>query len=231
MIGEIPSQWNFAYTGIKNINLSNITYLPDGAFYACYSLESCSLPNVVSVGRTPFAYCSSLQSITLFISNKTASYDGILVNCQNLTTINLPNLTEISKGSICSSCANVVNLSVPELTYAGEYAFNGLGLSIINLPKISYLSRPFGNGSPSLSTIILGGSSVCVYNVYKYAGRTDFGMPAPFLSNGTGGTLYVPQSLITAYQSATNWAAVLAANPNNQVLPIEGSPFDPNNQE
>ena len=48
---------------------------------------------------------------------------------------------------------------------------------------------------------------------------------SPFASNGTGGTLYVPQALITAYQEATNWSIILAYE-NNQILPIEGSIYE-----
>jgi hypothetical protein len=47
----------------------------------------------------------------------------------------------------------------------------------------------------------------------------------PFASDGTGGTLYVPSSLIAIYQSATNWSTILGYE-NNQILPIEGSIYD-----
>ena len=47
----------------------------------------------------------------------------------------------------------------------------------------------------------------------------------PFASGGTGGTLYVPSSLIATYQSATNWSTILGYE-NNQILPIEGSIYD-----
>ena len=47
----------------------------------------------------------------------------------------------------------------------------------------------------------------------------------PFASGGTGGTLYVPQSLISSYQSATNWSTILGYA-NNQILPIEGSIYE-----
>ena len=44
-------------------------------------------------------------------------------------------------------------------------------------------------------------------------------------SNGSGGTLYVPQALISTYQSATNWSTILGYA-NNQILPIEGSIYE-----
>ena len=47
----------------------------------------------------------------------------------------------------------------------------------------------------------------------------------PFASGGSGGTLYVKQSLVSTYQNATNWSTLLSYE-NNQILPIEGSIYD-----
>jgi hypothetical protein len=47
----------------------------------------------------------------------------------------------------------------------------------------------------------------------------------PFASSGAGGTLYVPNALISSYQSATNWSTILGYT-NNQILPIEGSTYE-----
>ena len=47
----------------------------------------------------------------------------------------------------------------------------------------------------------------------------------PFASGGSGGTLYVKQSLISSYQNASNWSTLLSYE-NNQILPIEGSIYD-----
>lgn len=47
----------------------------------------------------------------------------------------------------------------------------------------------------------------------------------PFASSGAGGTLYVPSSLISSYQSASNWSTVLGYT-NNSIVAIEGSEFE-----
>ena len=47
----------------------------------------------------------------------------------------------------------------------------------------------------------------------------------PFASNGTGGTLYVPSSLVSTYQSATNWSVILGYT-NNSIQAIEGSQYE-----
>lgn len=48
----------------------------------------------------------------------------------------------------------------------------------------------------------------------------------PFASGGTGGTLWVPASLISSYQAATNWSTILGYT-NNQIKSIESSVTDP----
>lgn len=71
----------------------------------------------------------------------------------------------------------------------------------------------------SLSTIVLGHNGVVALANANAIGNT------PFKSGGTGGTLYVPQALISSYQSATNWSTYLGYE-NNQILPIEGSVYE-----
>lgn len=48
---------------------------------------------------------------------------------------------------------------------------------------------------------------------------------SPFASGGTGGTLYVPQALISSYQGATNWSTILGYA-NNQIKKIEGTIYE-----
>lgn len=48
----------------------------------------------------------------------------------------------------------------------------------------------------------------------------------PFANGGSGGTLYVPNDLISTYQSATNWSTILAYT-NNQIKSIESTHTDP----
>lgn len=49
---------------------------------------------------------------------------------------------------------------------------------------------------------------------------------SPFASEKSGGTLYVPESLISSYQSASNWSTILGYT-NNQIKSIESTHTDP----
>lgn len=74
-------------------------------------------------------------------------------------------------------------------------------------------------GCSSLSTLVIRSA-----NVPTLSGVDAFN-GTPFASGGTGGTLYVPQALISSYQSATNWSTLLGYT-NNQILPLEGSAYE-----
>ena len=63
-------------------------------------------------------------------------------------------------------------------------------------------------------------------NTTCYLGNVSAFTGTPFASGGTGGTLYVPQDLISSYQADTKWSTVLGYNANNQIKAIEGSPYE-----
>ena len=213
---------------IKNyISFYSNSFITDLRSYAftnnCYNLQSFDLPNVINIGNYAFKNCSSLQSVNL--PNATNIGEGAFAYCYSLKTANLPNATEI-KYETFRRCSQLQSVNCPNITKIESFGFgDGPDLEIMNLPKVSYIGDyAFAYVSP-LSQLAIGFSQVCILantNAFCYGA---------FAEEGIGCTLYVPQSLVTAYQSATNWATVLAWNSNNQVLPIEGSPFDPNSQE
>lgn len=47
----------------------------------------------------------------------------------------------------------------------------------------------------------------------------------PFASNGSGGTMYVPSAMISAYQNDSTWSTLLGYA-NNSIQPIEGSIYE-----
>lgn len=75
-------------------------------------------------------------------------------------------------------------------------------------------------GNSSLKTVIIRGSSV------MSLAATNVFTQTPFASGGSGGTLYVPNSLISSYQSASNWGTILGYT-NNQIKSIESTHTDP----
>ena len=85
--------------------------------------------------------------------------------------------------------------------------------------RMTNFNNTICNGCSVLDTIILRSPTLARMGDVNALGGTSFD------SNGSGGTLYVPQALISTYQSATNWSKILGYT-NNQILPIEGSIYE-----
>ena len=177
---------------------SLITALPLDCFSECTSLERVELPNnLVSIDECAFYGCTSLTSVE-FPSGFTSIGDYAFQGCTLLNSVSLPDTT----------------------TTLGAGCFENIALEQIVLPElVTYLADTF-YGCASLSTV------VCKAPQLVEAQTIDVFTETQFDSTGTGGTLYVPQALISSYQADATWSAILSANPNNQILPIEGSIYE-----
>jgi hypothetical protein len=113
---------------------------------------------------------------------------------------------------------NIKKIRLPNLTSSGQYAFGRCdNLTLVDLGKITNIYKTFLTNK-QLNTIILRSQTVCTLSLSDLNGT-------PFASNGTGGTVYCPASLITEYQNATNWSSLYAAGTCNFVA-IEGSEYE-----
>jgi len=126
-----------------------------------------------------------------------------------------------------------------------QFVVTGRSDLAIVLPKVTGTSINGCNGCTSLYAfdILLSAGSNKVPQQFWY-GCTNFkvliiretaGVAAlaninaftntPFASGKAGGTLYVPQSLLSQYTQATNWSTILGY-PNNSIQAIEGSIYE-----
>lgn len=199
---NIPAYGFYQRTALKTISFPNATMIGTAAFNECTSLENVNLPKIQNVEQNSFRNCSKLPSISfLALAKELRNYcfDG----CSGAVTARLPSFCRSNTGTFrnCTKLASV-DLGKSTLTdnsqYMGAQQFSGcslLSLLILRNPKV-----------------------LTIGNINTFNGT-------PFASNGTGGTLYVPQSLISSYQSASNWSTILGYA-NNQILPIEGSIYE-----
>lgn len=141
--------------------------------------------------------------------------------CNQLEKIDFPNCTLILQNTF-NGCESLKNVNLPKVTTLFSDAFqNCTNLEILNLPELDTLSNGTFNGCTKLSTLIFKKNQVV------YIGElSNLFLNTPFYTNKTGGTLYVPQALITAYENDANWSIVLNYNSNNKILPIEGSIYE-----
>lgn len=146
----------------------------------------------------------------------------------NLTSIFLKNLTELS-GGYCFGNNKVQSIVLPslEIVTSSGFFFNGASsLTKIDIGS-SFSTDSSGirnntfNSASSLNLLVLRKTSeiVPLQNINAFNNT-------PFASGGAGGTLYVHGSLVSSYQSATNWDTILGYT-NNQIKSIESTHTDP----
>ena len=124
--------------------------------------------------------------------------DDLLLLEQGQLTTRTSTATSISN-YVFYDCSNLTSVSFPTATSISNYAFYGC---------------------TTLNVLVLRKSDdICTLS------NTNAFNNTPFASNGTGGTLYVPQDLIARYQSANRWSTILGYA-NNQIKAIEGSIYE-----
>ena len=140
---------------LKKISLPKSLYtVCDETFLGCESLESVELSEVVNIGVSAFAHCTSLKSIVIpesvnqsigdsaflnctSLEKVTINGDVQLIgaaaflNCENLKSINIPKSVESIGNDVFEFCDNVT-IKCYENSYAHEYAkTNGINYSLI----------------------------------------------------------------------------------------------------
>ncbi len=145
--------------------------------------------------------------------NNTYAYGGIFNN---------PYVTKI----VCGLQSNYLakELRFPNASGAmGSNALNGCSnVLVVDIGSTTSITTQSFRSCSKMQALIIRTSSVCEISVA--ISSAFYG--SSFNSDKNGCTLYVPQSLITSYQADSKWAELLALNSNNQILPIEGSPYE-----
>ena len=143
----------------------------------------------------------------------------------NITKVYMPNYNNKANASTgpFNRMSAVKYFILPKMTKAYNTAFYScselLGIDWLG-GEINGSSNQFASCSKLNIMVIRKTDAVCSLSTINAFNST------PFASNGAGGTLYVPQSLISTYQSATNWSTILGYA-NNSIKSIESTATDP----
>lgn len=212
-LGESIRSCSFGKTGITEFHAPNLTTIETGVyngqssksnvFYSCSKLTTIDCPKLV-LQRDFFAY-------------KNAA----------LTTVNLPAVTYVGESSF-GYCTGLVNIVLPSVTTVYTSAFASctklegadFGASIASGSISGLFRNNIFNGCTKLNKLVLRTS----HAIYPLTNINVFNN-TPFASGKAGGTLYVPNDLISSYQGASNWSTILGYA-NNQILPIEDSIYE-----
>ena len=167
--------------------------------------------------------------------------DRIFNNCTALVEIVMPNVTSCAGGYLLTGCSALKRVYLPKLaSVTKEYAFacNGTTDCVFVFPALTKIpvrlfrdcgTRMIADFGTSATTIggndvwYTGGGTTCVAIL-----RSPTLVAAPYADTiKMLRTIYVPQALVSDYQSATNWTTKY----NNNTLTInaiEGSAYEHN---
>ena len=194
----------YAFKYCSSLTLASFptcTSIGSNAFAHCSNLTSVNFPACTSIGGFAFNYCSKLTSAGFPICTLISSY--AFSGCSKLTSVSFPVCVSIG-GSAFAYCSNLTSVNFPACTSIGTYAFNYCSkLASVNLPVCTAINNGVFARCYTLSQFYLTGSSVCklsnsnAFSSTPYAGYSSYFSGTPYI--------YVPSSLLTSYQTATNW--------------------------
>lgn len=197
---------------------SGVTSIPKYAF-ACKPITRVYAPNVTSVAQYAFqgAFTSSGRiEATDFPNLKgvTGSFEGAL-----FSYVNMPSITGAVQYAF-RSCTNLLEIHLPNATGNIDRTVNGCTkLQIADCGKGNINNANSFQNCKALRTLILRKTD-SVQTLNAWSANCMGGI----YNNPTASTIYVPSTLISSYQTATNWAS--AYNAGVTFTAIEGSQYE-----
>jgi hypothetical protein len=217
---------SYAFSGcssLTTVSFPACTTIDKSAFFNCFSLTAASFPACVTIGSYAFWFCSSMTTASFPACTSISMY--AFCNCSKLTTVSFPacatigssafnqcdNLTIVSF-PVCTSismyafelCSNLTTVSFPACTTIGGSAFGLCSkLTTVSFPACTTIGISAFIRCYRLQSLYLVNSSVCklshsnAFSYTPYAGYKSYFSGTPYI--------YVPASLVSAYQTATNW--------------------------
>lgn len=175
---------------LKKYQNKYATEVDSYGFQSCRALTSVDIPNVTSVDTYAFQACTALTSVDL--PNATSIGESAFQGCKALTSVNIPNATSIGAYTF-RGCSSLVSVNIPNATSIKGDAFDSCSsLSNIDLPNVTSISGNAFIGCP-IENMYLRSKTMC-----SCSGALGF-------SSASSLGIYVPESLIDSYKTATVW--------------------------
>ena len=182
---------------ILDIENTDITSLPEEAFFACKKLTAIKLPKTLTtIGDRAFHSCSDLTSITIPNSVTTIG-EWAFELCTNLTSITIPNSVTTIREWTFAFCSNLTSITIPNsVTTIGDYTFaKCTSLTSITIPNsVTTIGSQALAGCDRLTRID------CQPNTPPQLGSEVFQ-----LTPVENCVLYVPTGCAEAYRTAEGW--------------------------
>ena len=174
------------------------------AFGGCHNLSQISAPMCLSIDTYAFANCTVLSNVYFSVCERIGT--NVFSWCFNLQTAVFPKCTEIASSAFFS-CTKLNLVSFPSCTTLYRNAFYQCSvLSTVSFPECTTFSGSyiFASCRKLLSVYLLGNSVPELGYSNVFSNTPIAGSTAS--TGGVYGSIFVRASLLTAFQSATNWA-------------------------
>lgn len=162
------------------------------------TFPSCNLPNATSVGMDAFKECKNMVSVDL--QKVTSVMSGAFAKCYKLATVNAPLLATLDGTNIFESCIALVKLVLPALK---SVRTNALGGSKLYAPSNLKVLDMLGGKKGGIDTDLTYCTSFTTLVLRDTLGVTGTGSN---FALGASHKVYVPDSLLEQYKTATNWS-------------------------
>lgn len=221
-----------------DVFLPDATVIEPYAFYNCINLKSINAPNVSTLRQLNgeighfFYNCSTLESVILGDNLNNLGY-YTFYRCTGLKNFRHKNVTAIGNYTF-TGCTDIESIVLNRATGSGFQTFSGLtNLKELVIPSftISSPNQFFTCGNllklTDLGNIATINTAVGVASkpIYKYMILRRTSAISTLSATSVLGTstpnVYVPNALISSYETATNWST-LALN----FIALEGSRFE-----
>lgn len=214
------TDYEFAYcSGLVSVSFANVEYVGSSAFLECGNLRRVDMPKVTQIMSSAFNTARNLSEISFnnaltilgsFAFYRTGLSSAIIPNvarvedfafyeCASLETVSL-NQASMIGSSAFERCYNLLSISAPNVAVIHSTAFRYCSsLSVVSLPNIRNISWGAFMGCSNLSALILPGDSIPALS------------KSALSSTHSSLKIYVPNSMISFYQSGTNWSEFSSA--------------------
>lgn len=221
-IDNIPTSGSTP-TGTKQISITeNGTITENVIAYASAEITV----NVPSSGSVDFGgiFSGTYPSGNIIIDTATTLHDYSIYKNTATTSIFSSSITSLTSYAIQSNSALQTFVGTALGRGIGNYGLSkcanleAVDIAGKNTNSMTKFAANAFNGNTKMSVLILRGNYVPTIVISAFAGT-------PFASGRTGGTLYVPSSMISEYEADSEWATILGYE-TNSIQAIEGSIYE-----
>ena len=166
---------------ISRVSHLSVTTIASYLFFGCSYLTDVNFPACKSINEFAFRSCTAM------------------------TDVSFPECTTIG-ASAFRGCSILTTIAFPKCTTIGQFAFAySYSIAAASFPMCKTIASNAFKGCTRLAELYLMGSSVVSLGAEVFASTPIGGYSA---SAKRFGSVYVPASLLTAYQAATNWSSI-----------------------